>query len=62
MTTVQDTHAFCKGLFQETGILLVPSATFQFDDHHVRIGFGRENLPTVLARFAKYLDRYLGIK
>jgi aspartate/methionine/tyrosine aminotransferase len=57
MLIVQDTFAFCEELVKETGIMLVPSIMFQFGDHHVRIGFGRENLPGVITQFAEYLDR-----
>jgi aspartate/methionine/tyrosine aminotransferase len=56
MLAVQDTSAFCEELVRDTGIMLVPSRMFQFGDHHVRIGFGRENLPEVISRFAEYLD------
>ena len=54
---VQDTFAFCEELVRDTGIMLVPSRMFQFGDHHVRVGFGRDNLPVVIDRFADYLDR-----
>jgi aspartate/methionine/tyrosine aminotransferase len=57
MLIVQDTFLFCEELVKETGIMLVPSIMFQFGDHHVRIGFGRENLPGVITQFAEYLDR-----
>jgi aspartate/methionine/tyrosine aminotransferase len=57
MLVVEDTLAFCEELVEETGIMLVPSTMFQFDNHHVRIGFGRENLPDVVERFAQYLDQ-----
>ena len=57
MHIVPDTLAFCEELLQETGIMLVPSIMFQFGDHHVRIGFGREDLPVVITQFAEYLDR-----
>ena len=56
MLTVQDTFTFCEQLVVETGIMLVPSRMFQFGDHHVRIGFGRQNLPGVLKHFSEYLD------
>ena len=58
MLTVQDTFAFCEQLVAETGIMLVPSRMFQYGDHHIRVGFGRENLPEVLMRFEDYLDKY----
>lgn len=57
MLAVENTFAFCEELVGETGIMLVPSSTFQFGDHHVRIGFGRENLPDVIERFAAYLEQ-----
>jgi aspartate/methionine/tyrosine aminotransferase len=56
MLDVQDTFAFCEQLVADTGIMLVPSRMFQYGDHHVRIGFGRENLPEVLLRFEDYLS------
>jgi len=36
--------------------MLLPAAPFAYGDAHVRIGFGRDSLPGVLARLAKYLD------
>jgi aspartate/methionine/tyrosine aminotransferase len=57
MLAVDDTFTFCEELVAEAGIMLVPSRAFQFGDRHVRIGFGRENLPDVIERFAAYLDR-----
>ena len=57
MLCVPDTAQFCARLLEEAGIMLVPSALFQFGDHHVRIGFGREDLLLVLDEFAQYLDR-----
>ena len=57
MTAVDDTYEFCERLVQETGIMLAPSRTFQFGNHHVRVGFGRENLPLVIEQFARYLDQ-----
>ena len=56
MLSVDDTYAFCTKLVQESGIMLAPSRIFDFGDQHVRIGFGREDLPDVLDRFGEYLD------
>jgi aspartate/methionine/tyrosine aminotransferase len=50
-----DTAALCEELLRETGIMLVPSALFGYGGRHVRIGFGREDLPVVLDRFSDYL-------
>lgn len=57
MTAVDDTYEFCETLVRNTGIMLAPSRAFHFGDYHVRVGFGRENLPIVLERFAAYLDQ-----
>ncbi len=51
----QDTHTFCESLVEKTGIMLVPSALFDFGDDHVRIGYGRDNFPDVLNRLSEYL-------
>lgn len=55
---VEDTSNFCEKLLEETGIMLAPSRIYQYGDHHVRVGFGRENLPQVLELFAEYLEQY----
>jgi aspartate/methionine/tyrosine aminotransferase len=47
--------AFCRTLVEKTGIMLLPATPFQYGDRHVRVGFGRDNLPEVLARLAAYL-------
>jgi aspartate/methionine/tyrosine aminotransferase len=56
MLCVRDTLTFCEELVRDTGIMLFPSAMFQFGDNHVRIGFGRDNLPEAIDQFARYLD------
>jgi aspartate/methionine/tyrosine aminotransferase len=48
---------FCEQTVRECGIMLAPSTMFGHGDHHVRIGFGREDLPEVIERFADYLDK-----
>ena len=58
MLTVEDTYTFCEQLVVETGIMLAPSRVFQSGDHHVRIGYGRDNLPHVIGLFAEYLDQH----
>jgi aspartate/methionine/tyrosine aminotransferase len=49
--------AFCERLVREAGIMLLPAAPFQYGDRHVRIGFGRDNLPDVLQHLADFLGR-----
>jgi len=57
MLLKQDTSIFCDELVNKAGIMLVPSRLFQYGERHVRIGFGRENLPEVISVFATYLDQ-----
>jgi aspartate/methionine/tyrosine aminotransferase len=54
---VEDTDAFCRQLVEEAGIMLLPSSQFQYGRNHVRIGFGREDLPQVLGHFGQYLEQ-----
>lgn len=56
MLAVDDTAAFCDELVRETGIMLVPSKMFEYGNRHVRVGFGREDLPGVIALFEEYLE------
>jgi aspartate/methionine/tyrosine aminotransferase len=57
MLIEQDTSTFCDELVNRAGIMLVPSRLFQYGERHVRVGFGRENLPEVISLFATYLDQ-----
>lgn len=47
---------FTKRVVDDTGILLLPSTVFDYGESHVRFGFGRQNMPEVLARFEDYLE------
>ena len=58
MSITDDTFEFCETLIRETGIMLVPSKVFNYGNHHVRIGFGRENFPEIIERFSAYVDSY----
>jgi aspartate/methionine/tyrosine aminotransferase len=53
----EGTSALADEVVERAGIMVVPSALFDFGDRHLRIGFGREDLPEVLERFGDYLDR-----
>ncbi len=57
MLKVNSTQDFCDQLVEETGIMLLPSKMFLFDDSHVRIGFGRKDFSKVIKHFEKYLNR-----
>jgi aspartate/methionine/tyrosine aminotransferase len=58
MLSVEDTYAFSEQIVEEIGVLLAPSRIFQYGDHHLRIGFGREDLPQVVELFGKYLVQH----
>ena len=47
--------AFAARLVEATGVLLLPSSTFGFDDAHVRIGLGRTDLPVALEKLEGFL-------
>jgi aspartate/methionine/tyrosine aminotransferase len=53
---VDDVAGFCERLVAETGVLLLPGTVYD-EPAHVRLGFGRENMPEALARFEAWLDR-----
>jgi aspartate/methionine/tyrosine aminotransferase len=59
MALTEDTSEFCESLIRETGIMLVPSKIFHYGNHHVRIGFGRENFLEIIERFSEYIDAFL---
>ena len=52
-----DADALVTELAASEGVLLAPGRMFGREDGHVRIGFGRENLPEALARFERFLER-----
>lgn len=53
----EDTSTLADDTVARAGIMLVPSSVFGFGERHLRIGFGRENLPEVLERFGDYLEQ-----
>lgn len=48
---------FAERLVQQTGIMLLPSETFEFGTKHARIGFGRANFPEILPLFEAYIQQ-----
>jgi aspartate/methionine/tyrosine aminotransferase len=46
---------FSERLVSKTGIMLLPSETFEYGTKHARIGFGRENLPEILGILEGYI-------
>jgi aspartate/methionine/tyrosine aminotransferase len=55
VTGVDDVHAWCESIAERAGVLLLPGSVYE-EPGHVRIGFGRADLPAALAR----LDEHLG--
>lgn len=49
-------EAFAARLVESSGVLLLPSTTFGFDDTHFRIGLGRTDLPDALEKLEAFLD------
>ncbi len=48
-------EAFCERLVREAGVMLLPSTVYEYPSPHVRVGFGRENMPEALARLERSL-------
>lgn len=49
-------EAFCRRAVEQAGVLLLPSTIFDAGDSHVRVGYGRANLPAALAAFDAFID------
>jgi aspartate/methionine/tyrosine aminotransferase len=53
-TTADD---FAAALVEAEGVLLLPGSRFGHDAHHVRVGFGRTDLPQAIERLTSFLER-----
>jgi aspartate/methionine/tyrosine aminotransferase len=49
-----DTQSFCEEVVAATGVLLLPGTVYD-EPRHIRMGFGRENMPVALERLRAYL-------
>lgn len=49
LNTGKATLQYAEELVQETGIMLVPAEMFEYGQKHIRIGFGRANMPDALS-------------
>jgi aspartate/methionine/tyrosine aminotransferase len=49
-------EAFCLQAVQRAGVLLLPSTAFDAGDSHIRVGYGRANLPEALAALEEFID------
>ena len=52
---VASAEAFCQRLIDEAGLLLLPATHLDYDDRHVRFGFGRADAARNLQRLDGYL-------
>lgn len=50
-------EAFCQELIDEAGLLLLPATNLDYDDRHVRFGFGRRDAARNLQRLDEYLSQ-----
>jgi aspartate/methionine/tyrosine aminotransferase len=48
-------EAFCADLVEDAGILLLPGTLYGDSSNSFRVGFGRKNVPEILARLDEYL-------
>ncbi len=53
----QTSMEFAQRAVEEADIMIAPSEVFGYDEHHIRIGLGRENLPEVLDVLSEHLAR-----
>jgi aspartate/methionine/tyrosine aminotransferase len=51
----EDVTAWCERIAAEAGVLLLPGSVYG-EPAHVRLGFGRANLPQAVARLERYLE------
>ncbi|MFY9309172.1 MAG: aminotransferase class I/II-fold pyridoxal phosphate-dependent enzyme [Bacteroidia bacterium] len=48
---------FTERLVNNTGIMMLPSETFEYETRFARIGFGRKNMPETLGILEQYISR-----
>ncbi len=56
VTIAGDVTDFCEEIVRETGVLLLPGDVYD-QPGHVRMGYGRSNMPEALERLEAYLER-----
>ncbi len=49
--------AWCEDVVNTTSVMLLPGAVYDMPEH-VRIGYGRRNMPEALGRLEQYLEGY----
>ncbi len=51
----QDVMDFCEEVVKETSVLLLPGSVYD-EPRHLRMGYGRSNMPEALERLERYLE------
>lgn len=59
LKTEMGAEEFCDKVVTSVGIMILPSTVYDYNDRHVRIGFGRENFPEALSVFDQLLSTVL---
>ena len=54
---VPSVESFAERLAEEAGVLIHPATTLGWDDHHMRMGFGRVGFGEALQHFETYLQQ-----
>jgi aspartate/methionine/tyrosine aminotransferase len=54
----QDVHQFCETVVEQSGVLLLPGTVYD-EPRHIRIGYGRRNMPEALAQFDAWVCAHL---
>lgn len=52
----QGIEDFCEDVVQKKSVMLMPSTKFDYGNSHLRIGFGRRNMPQALNLLDEYLN------
>jgi aspartate/methionine/tyrosine aminotransferase len=52
----QSVEDFCEDVIRKKSVMLMPSTKFDYGCGHLRLGFGRKNLPEALGLFDEYLN------
>src|SRR5260221_6794393 len=50
-----DIYELAEKIVQETGVMILPSTVYDYNNKHFRLGFGRKNFPEALSIFEKYM-------
>jgi aspartate/methionine/tyrosine aminotransferase len=53
-----DVDRFCRDLFEQSGVLLLPGTLYDPSYRNFRIGFGRKGLPEGVRRLEAYIQRH----